>query len=272
MSVNPQKLLNINTFLSQARKSGFSRLNRIAINIKPPQELLDILKFKGKDDYLTYYAESVTMPGVELGTTNINFGGPIMKVPVSTDYREVTTTFIVDDDMRQKMFFDAWVNYINPKENKFDFRYRDDYIGEIDIVQISEDGNRVSYGCKLYEAYPVIIGDIRGSWAESEPVRLDVTFSYRYWRSLNADRFERSDDDAPEMLDSIDVIGVQREKEILTSIDVIGKRRESEVLTSIDVTGRRSGTEVLTSIDVTGRRRENEVLESITVTGRRRSR
>ena len=89
-------------------------------------------------------------------------------------------------------------------------------------------------------------------------MRLDVTFSYRYWRSLSADRFERSDDDAPEMLDSIDVIGVRREKEILESIDVIGKRR-------------RNG-EVLESIDVIGNTRDKEVLESITVTGRRRSR
>lgn len=259
MSLNPQKLLNINSFLSQIRKSGVSRLNRIAINIKPPQELINILNYKGKDDYLTYFAESVTMPGVELGVANFNFGGPIMKMPVSTEYREITITFLIDDDMRQKMFFDAWINYINPKEQKFDFRYRDDYLGEVDIFQISEDGNRVSYGCKLYEVYPIIIGDIKGSWADSEPARLDITLSYRYWRSLMADKFERDDSDAPEMLESIDVIGVKRDKEILESIDVIGKRRKN-------------GSEVLESIDVIGNTRDREVLESITVTGRRRSR
>lgn len=259
MFIKPKNLLNINTFLSQIRKSGVSRLNRIAINIKPPQELIEILNYKGKDDYLTYYAESVTMPGVELGTANFNFGGPVMKVPISTDYREVTLTFLVDDDMRQKLFFDAWMNYINPKENKFDFRYRDDYIGEVDIFQISEDGNYISYGCKLYEVYPLAIGDIRGSWAEQEPVRLDITLSYRYWRSLRADKFERNDSEAPEMLESIDVIGVARDKEILESVDVIGSRR-------------RSGNEVLESVDVIGNTREREVLESVTVTGRRRSR
>lgn len=257
MSVNPKRLLNINNFLSQVRKSGFSRLNRIAISIKPPQELIEILNFRDKDNYLTYYAESVTFPGLELGTTNLNYGGPIMKMPVSTDYREITTTFIVDDDMRQKMFFDAWMNYINPKENKFDFRYRDDYIGDIYVLQISEDGSSITYGVKLFEVFPLAMGDIRGSWAEQEPVRLDVTFSYRYWRSLTADRFERSDADAPEMLESINVVGIKRDKELLESIDVIGKKRESEVLESIDVVGTRS---------------EREVLESVTVTGRRRSR
>jgi hypothetical protein len=156
------------------------------------------------------------------------------------------------------MFFDAWLNFVNPKENKYDFRYRDDYIGEIDILQISEDGNRVSYGMRLYEVFPINLGEIKGSWVEQEPIRLDATFSYRYWRSLNADAYERSDDDAPEVLESIDVVGNRRDREVLDSIDVNGRRRRGD------------GSEVLESIDVRGTRRETEILESIDVTGRRR--
>ena len=258
MAINPQRTLNISNFLSQARKSGFSRLNRIAINIKPPAELVEILNYKEKDNYLTYYAESVSYPGQELLTTDLYYGGPPMNVPVRSDFKDVTISFIVDDDMRQKMFFDAWLNFVNPKENKYDFRYRDDYIGEIDIFQISEDGNRVAYGMRLYEVFPINLGEIKGSWAEQEPIRLDATFSYRYWRSLNADAYERNDDDAPEVLDSIDVGGKSRDREVLDSIDVRGRRP------------RGNGSEVLESIDVRGTRRETEILESIEVAGRRR--
>ena len=257
MSANPKKLLNINDFLSRVRESGFSRLSKIAIVISPPAELREILNFNNTQDYLTYFAESVTFPGLDMSLTNLNYGGPVMKMPISTDYREISATFIVDDFMRQKMFFDAWMNYINPKENKFDFRYRDDYIGEIRIYQISEAGDQFSYGVKLYEAFPISMAEIKGSWAEQEPVRLDVTFSYRYWRTLRADKFERDDSDAPEILESIEVIGTRKDAEVLESIDVIGKKRDAEVLESIDVIGNT---------------RDKEVLESITVTGRRRSR
>lgn len=242
MSIGPKTTLNISNFLSRVRESGFSRLNRIAIVIKPPAELIDILNYKQKDDYLTYFAESVTIPGFEMLTTDLFLGGPPMSIPIRGNYREVNTTFLVDDDMRQKMFFDAWTNFVNPKENKFDFRYRDDYIGEIDILQITEDGRSVSYGVRLYEVFPIGMGDVKGSWAEQEPVRLDVTFSYRYWRSLNADAYERSDSDAPDILESIDVVGRRRENEILDSIDVVGRRnpdRETEILESINVTGQR---------------------------------
>lgn len=255
MSQDPRRTMNINNFLSRVKERGFSRLNRIAITIKPPIELIEILNYKDKDNYLTYYAESVTFPGYELLTTDLFYGGPPINVPTRSDFRDVSVTFVADDSMRQKMFFDAWINYINPKENKFDFRYREDYIGTVDILQISESGKGFTYGVKLYEAYPVGMTEIKGSWAEQEAVRFDVTFSYRYWRSLNADAYERSDSDAPEILESIDVIGIKKDKEILESIDVIGRRRENEVLESIDVTGRRRENEILESINVTGRRR-----------------
>ena len=173
-----------------------------------------------------------------------------MTVPIKSEYRDMRVTFVADNRMRQKTFFDAWLNYINPKENKYDFRYRDDYIGEIEVLHISEDGSKPSYGIKLYEAFPVAINDIQSSWAEQEPVRFDVVFSYRYWRSLNADSYELRDSDVPEQLESIDVIGDQRRgRETLESIDVIGnpkRKPKSEILESIDVignvtTGRRRG-------------------------------
>jgi hypothetical protein len=258
MALNPRKTLNINNFLSEVRKSGFSRLNKIAIVIKPPTELVNILNYKNKDNYLTYYAESVLIPGYEILTNDLYLGGPKMNISVRSEYKDVSTTFLVDDDMRQKTFFDAWLNYINPKENKFDFRYRDDYIGEIDVYQISEDGNRISYGVRLYEVFPIAVSEVKGSWAEQEAVRIDVNFSYRYWRSFNADRYERNDNEAPEVLEDIEVVGRAADREVLTGIDVVGRTGDgNEVLTDIDVRGTTSDREVLTSIDVVGRGRRN---------------
>jgi hypothetical protein len=257
MAIDPQKTLDINNFLSEVRLSGFSKLNRIAINIKPPRELIQILNYKNKDNYLTYYAESVLIPGYEILTNNLFLGGPPLNIPARSEYADVSTTFLVDDDMRQKVFFDAWMNFINPKESKFDFRYRDEYIGEIDVFQISEDGNRISYGVRLYEAFPIAVREVKGSWAEQEPIRLDVNFSYRYWRSFNADEYERTDNDAPIVLEGIEIINGGRKKiggkEVLTGINVIGKTGGKEVLTGINVVGKTGPKEILTSIDVVGR-------------------
>ena len=85
----------------------------------------------------------------------------------------------------QRKLFDTWLNFINPKEKDFDFRYRGDYIGKVTIFQINETGDDISYAVELQEAYPIRIGDVRGTWAEQEVMRLDVELSYRYWRNLS---------------------------------------------------------------------------------------
>ena len=237
MSIDPKKTLNITDFITRINDRGVSRANRMAIKINVPLGLLSILNYKNKDDYLTYYAESVAMPGVEFTTTAFYYGGPPVTVPTRSEYRDVAISFIADDHMRQKQFFDSWINYINPKENKFDFRYRDDYIGTIDIHQISEDGRYVSYGIRLFEVFPISINEIKSSWADQEPIRIDVSFSYRYWRSFNGDLNLKADPDGPnysfvdyspprqEIIGDIDVIGQNQrggKNEILSEIDVIG--------------------------------------------------
>jgi hypothetical protein len=242
MSLNPKQTMNISNFLSRVKDRGFARQNRIAVTIRPPIELVEILNYKDKDNYLTYYAEQVSMPSFDFNVTNFEFGGPTTPVPTKSDFKPVSVTFLLDDDMRQKMFFDAWINYINPKENKFDFRYRDDYVGSVDILQLSENGKGVSYGVRLFDAYPNSIGQIDGTWAEQEVCRLNVVFTYRYWRSFNADRFERDDSDAPDLIESIDVIGQRRDAELIESIDVVGRRRGNggdDLIESIDVIGTR---------------------------------
>lgn len=236
MPIDPRRTLNINNFLSEVSKSGLSRLNRIAISIRGngPQQVVNALKHKNKDNYLTYYAESVLMPGHELLTNDLYYAGPRVNIPVRGEYKDIVVTFLVDDNMRQKEFFDAWMNYINPKQYSFDFRYRDDYVGEIDIYQISEDGSSITYGVRLYEVFPISMGEIKGTWAEQEAVRLDVSFSYRYWRSFSAPRYEKI---VPgEFLDVIDVIGETKDSNVLGSIDVIGETRRDR-LRSIDVVG-----------------------------------
>lgn len=252
MAINTKSALNINNFISRIGDRGISKANRIAVQIKPPFEVVGILDYINKDEYLTYYAESVAMPGVEFSTAAIYFGGPPMTFPTRSEYRDISISFLVDDYMRQKTFFDSWMNYINPKENKFDFRYRDDIIGEIDIFQITEDGKYISYALRMYEVFPISMAEIKGSWAEQEPVRIDISFSYRYWRSLNADAYERNDPDGPgysfidykrpsrqETVGDIDVIGqpIRRGRETLADVDVIGQNRDRETLADIDVIG-----------------------------------
>lgn len=229
MSFNSLVALNISAFVARAKIDGFSRLNRIAVRINPPAELAR----RFNTSSLTYYAESVNIPGVDLLTNELYLNGPTITYPQRSDYRPGTTmTFLVDDSMSQRLFFDAWMNYISPKERGFDLRYRDDYIGKITIFQIGETGLRTTYGVELYEAYPTSIGDIRGNWSEQEIVRQDVNFSYRYWRNLTEGEIF-----AGGILDDIAAVsGVDLPAQELEKVVVTGNRK-SGTLESVIVTG-----------------------------------
>ena len=66
---------------------------------------------------LQYRCEATQLPGRTFATTEQKTYGPIEKHPYLTTFNDVDLTIIVDDDMNQKIFFDAWLNYINPQYN-----------------------------------------------------------------------------------------------------------------------------------------------------------
>ncbi len=113
-------------------------------------------------------------------------------------------------------------------------------------------GQGASYGLRMYEVFPIAMSEIKGSWAEQEPVRLDISFSYRYWRSLNADSYERRDPDAPNY--SFVDYTIPSRQEVVGEIDVVGETggRRRDVVGSIDVVG--TTADVLDRIDVVGTR------------------
>lgn len=178
-------LLNISDFLSKVSTSGFARANRVTVQIFPPAELVRLIPAAAiAARNLTYSAEQVTLPGRILQASDINIYGPPIKAPTRTLYNDLNVTFLCDDFMVQRDFFDAWINFVNPAEQGFNMRYRDDYIGNINIFQMNERGNKANYGIRLYEAYPLIINDMGGNWVDNEVQRLQVQFSYRYWENI----------------------------------------------------------------------------------------
>jgi hypothetical protein len=90
-------------------------------------------------------------------------------------------TFIVDDDMQQKIFFDAWLNYINPLYN-YNIRYKSDYTTAITVNQYDVE-NKLSYSVNLYDAYPISINQMDLDWSNDGPHKLVVTFAYTTWQN-----------------------------------------------------------------------------------------
>lgn len=155
---------------------------------------------------LSFLTESAALPGVSLATTDIRRHGygPVEKKPYAPIFVDTTLSFYVDNSGLIQRFFYYWMNSIvkyntlinggstsNPPTGQnmspFEVGFKDDYATDITITTIDEAGNDVTK-VKLFDAYPIFMGDIPLSWADSDSIaRLPITFTYYNYQITNFD-------------------------------------------------------------------------------------
>ena len=168
---------NINDFKSSFTKD-LARTNRFDVNIPIP---LTLIPYISSAKSLTYRCENAQLPGRTFATTEQKTYGPVEKFPYQTTFNDIDLTFIIEDDMNQKVFFDAWLNYINPQYNN-NFRYKSDFSTVITVNQYDVTG-KLSYSVDLVDAYPISMNQLDLSWGDDGYHKLSVSFAYTYWKN-----------------------------------------------------------------------------------------
>jgi len=174
---NPPKVGSISNFKSSF-KTEISKPNRFDVQIPIP---LGLVLYLNTAKNLSYRCEGASLPGRTLATTEQKTYGPVEKFPYLTTFTDIDLTFIVDDDMKQKLFFDAWINYINPLSTN-DVRYKSDYATGLTINQYDVN-NALSYSVSLYDAFPVSINQMDLDWSGDGYHKLVVTFAFTTWQN-----------------------------------------------------------------------------------------
>jgi hypothetical protein len=169
-------------------KSSFSgdlaRTSRFDVEIPLPLTLVPYIKSARR---LNYRCEVATLPGRTFATTDQKTYGPIEKHPYLTTYNDIDLTFIVDDDMQQRLLFDGWLNYINPTYN-YNMRYKENYATTLTINQYNVS-NEKTYAVSLMDAYPISMNQLDLDWNGDGYHKLTVTFAYTYWKNLSLQAF-----------------------------------------------------------------------------------
>ena len=169
---------SINDFKASFRKD-LARPNKFQVNIPVP---LTLIPYVNNAKSLVYRCENASLPGRTFATTEQKIGSnPVEKYPYLSTFNDIDLTFIIDDDMSQKVFFDAWMNFINPQYN-YNFRYKGDYSTVITISQYDVT-NQISYSINLYDAYPISMNQMDLDWSADGYHKLAVTFAYTYWQN-----------------------------------------------------------------------------------------
>ena len=191
----------LNEFLGRGRKGGYARTNRFEIMIIPPSGVrgtgganlsnpfVDIFAGMTGDGTLRqtiFNCESFSIPGTNLvSAPDTNLYGPEKEVVSGMTFGEITSTFYLSSDLREKRFFDAWQKIAaSSEEGGFALGYYNDYVGKIEIFQLDERDDR-TYGCELIECFPKTVADLSVNQSISTDIqKLSVTWTYRFWKSI----------------------------------------------------------------------------------------
>jgi hypothetical protein len=173
----------LKNFLAEVRTAGLSRPNRFEILIQPPSVIA------GPDSQLvSLMADATLLPGKRILTGRQQLFGPPEFFPVGVDYGgdSLNITFIVDRQLRTKLFFDGWMDQVvTPTQSNNNIwhttRYRSDYIGRIVINQLDESDS-VVYSVTVFDVFPIAINPMQMDNNLTGTIhKLNITFNYRYW-------------------------------------------------------------------------------------------
>ena len=180
-------------------KDGYARANRYEVMLNAPtgekgtgkadlqnifSKVMQAAKGDGTVRKTGLRCESISFPGRNLDTTpDTNIYGPTREIVSGFSFAEVTGTFVCSSDMREKLFFETWQRLAFDPQT-WALGYYDDYVGAVDIHQLDEQDNK-RYGVQLMEAFPKTIAEQSLAYGSNDTLhRINVTFSYRYWKNL----------------------------------------------------------------------------------------
>lgn len=171
---------SLNDFIA-ATRTGLANTSHFAVLFRKPK-VVPSQKYSSEEiEKVFMFCESTTLPGMSYSSTPTRTFGEVVEMPYDRLFDNVTLNFLVDKDMKVKMFFDEWMAGIqNPYTRQFN--YYSDYTTDLEIEMYDKTSN-IKYKVTMYEAYPKSMGPIEVSSASTDVMRVSISFQFKYWTS-----------------------------------------------------------------------------------------
>jgi hypothetical protein len=134
----------------------------------------------------SYRCEKAEFPGRTIATTDDAFSCPTMKLPYDMTYNDITLSVICSEDMKERIFFEKWMDYIVKPATASDagtIAFHSDYARglKLEVEQLSSSTGKVISWYTCYDVYPIAITPMNATWDEINTYqRFGVTLTYRY--------------------------------------------------------------------------------------------
>jgi hypothetical protein len=160
---------------------GLARSSHFDVIINKPHVVVSSIFDNPMMEKIGLFCEASQLPGMNISTTGTRTFGEVREMPYEKLYDAVNLQFLVDKEMKVKVFFEEWMSGIqNPYTRTFS--YYIDYVTDIDII-VYDVADYPRYTVTLYEAYPKTMGAVAVDYSSKEIMKLQITMQYKYWRT-----------------------------------------------------------------------------------------
>lgn len=184
----------INSLGAPAKNCRFA-IQILPAGLSPEGHFLTVKGYTPLLRELVYLCEAVEFPGRGFEFIESRYYGPSQFLPYNSKYNnEFSVSIITRQQGLERQLFDDWLEIINPT-NLFDFNYPDTYYCTIRIFQLTEEAEstvpprkgKATYLWELQQAWPFQVNPQPVTWADNDVLRLNITFTYRYWKRPGRD-------------------------------------------------------------------------------------
>lgn len=162
---------------------GLAKNSLMDVEIYPPKGF-------ESSEFLSIKCQSADLPGKTLNLEERKDYVTSSKHPIGVSFEELTLTFICSHDMKERKYFDAWMDLILGTKGEGDklsipyipkASYYDEYVSDKIVVNLYT--GRGDKSCRFYfrKIFPTTLAKQEVSWIGEDVLKLTVSFSYEYW-------------------------------------------------------------------------------------------
>ena len=175
-------LFSLRNFKTEVARRNLARSTRFEVFIPIPQALREAFNTE-QNKLVSLFCESTAFPPQIVGVKQQRIYGPVYQRPFGVEYggEGLPMSFLLDQQMDVKAFFDAWISkVVDPKQ--FFVYYPEQYTVDMVLFQLNEKNN-TTYSIKIEEAFPRSVSLVELNHGNQNQVsRLNVNFAYRKWK------------------------------------------------------------------------------------------
>jgi hypothetical protein len=171
----------IENMISNIVDNGLLTTNRYVALFQLPKTMLDE---NPNVPNITIRCSNVTIPARNVSTVGYRIYGPARQMPYEILYGgEITLTYVLSSDMRERGFFEKWMNsVISNRDYKGGFY--DDFVGTLEVV-VLDRSDQLAASFLVEEVYPKTVSDITlANDRENEYMTQEITLVFRKYTSL----------------------------------------------------------------------------------------